>query len=74
VAVVRWMPDSMNTENRKLPRKDIRNSQRCSVPVSGASPGARRVHGAIATAPIAKRRNASANTGNAATSGFDRAT
>ncbi len=74
VAVVMAMPVSMQTENRKLPKNDIRKSQRRSLAESGASPRVRGVHGIIATAPMAKRRKASAKTGSAATSGLDSAT
>ena len=64
----------MQIENRKLPKNDCRNISRCSVRDSGGSPRAAPVNGPIATAAIAKRRNASTNTGIAAVSGLDSAT
>src|SRR5499427_3052862 len=74
VAVVCVIPLSRQIENRKFPKKLCTNNSRCSVADSGASAGARRVNGSIAIAAMPKRRKASANTGNTATSGFDSAT
>ena len=68
------MPLNMQIENRKLPKKESKKKSRRSVRVSGASPCARNVHGSIATEAMAKRKNASANTGMTATSGLDNAT
>jgi hypothetical protein len=74
VAVVSAMPLNIQIENRKLPKKESKKKRRLSVRVNGSSPCARNVHGSIATEAIANRKNARANTGMTATSGFDSAT
>jgi len=61
-------------ENRKLPKKDCRKSCRNSGRLNGGSRAARQVQGSSTTAAIAKRRNASAKTGNSAVSGLTSAT
>ena len=73
-AEVSATPNSMHTENRKFPKKDSRNSNCRSWRDSGASAGGRVTHPAIATAAMPKRSPASRNTGNTATSTFDRPT
>jgi hypothetical protein len=73
-AVVMLTPNSMNTENRKLPRKDSRNSRARVRPLIGASSAGLRNHESMATAPMPKRSHASKKIGKTATSGFDRAT
>ena len=73
-AEVSATPKSMQIENRKLPRKLSQNSRRRSWRSSGASVGPRRSQPSIATAAIAKRSQASKNTGNTATSNLDRPT
>jgi hypothetical protein len=74
VAVVSRTPLSMQIENRKLPRNDIRKNSPCSRRVSGVSCARGADHGSIATAAMPKRSSASAKTGITATSGRDSAT
>jgi len=64
----------MQTENRKLPKKDSRKSSLRSRALSTGSSGALRVQLAIATAAMPKRIQASKNTGNTATSSLDKPT
>ena len=73
-ALVRLTPNSMQIENRKLPRKDSRNTRPRVRGVIGGSSGGRRSQCGIASAAMPKRSQASSSTGNAATSGLDRAT
>ena len=73
-ALVMLTPNSMQMENRKLPRNDSRNSSRRVRPESGGSSAGLRSQGSIATAAMPKRIQASRNTGRAATSGLDSAT
>ena len=68
------MPASMQIENRKLPKNDSRNSSRWMRASSGASSAGRRSQGAIATAAIAKRSQASRNTGKITTSALEKPT
>jgi len=58
-AEVRATPNSMHTENRKLPKKDSRNSSQRSCGLRRASPGCRFTQPAIATAAMPKRSQAS---------------
>jgi hypothetical protein len=74
VAEVSATPQSMQIENRKLPKKDCRKSCRDSKRLSGGSVAPRQVHGSSATAAIAKRKSASAKIGNSAVSGLTSAT
>ena len=73
-AVLWRMPNSMQIENRKLPKNDSRKSRRVVAPVERRFGGGRRSHGAIATAAIAKRSHASRNTGKTMTSAFEKPT
>ena len=73
-ALVRLTPYNMQIENRKLPRKDSRNTSMRVWPVIGGSCAGLRSHGNIATAAIPKRIQPSRKTGNAATRGLDKAT
>ncbi len=73
-ALVRLTPVTMHSVNRKLPKKDSRNSSQRVCADSGASPGTGRSQPSMATAPMPKRSQASSSTGNRATSGLDRAT
>ena len=73
-AVLWRMPNSMQIENRKLPKNDSTKSRRRLRESSGASPAGRRSHGAIATAAIAKRMPASRKTGKTMTSAFEKPT
>ena len=73
-ALVRLTPNSMQIENRKLPRKDSRNSScRVCAVMSGSSAGLRN-QCSMAAPPMPNRSHASRNTGMAATSGLDSAT
>ena len=68
-------PNSMQIENRKLPKNDSRKSRRWRARVERAPRSAgRRSHGAIATAAIAKRSQASRKTGKTMTSAFEKPT
>ena len=67
-------PNSMQIENRKLPRKLSQNSSQRSCRDSAGSAGPRRTQWTIATAAMPKRSQASRNTGKATTSSFDRPT
>ena len=73
-ALVRLTPYSMQIENRKLPTKDSRNSRRRVCAVKGASSAGLRNQGSMAMAAMPNRIHASSSTGNAATSGLDKAT
>jgi len=73
-ADVSAMPNSMQIENRKLPRKLSQNSSLRSRAPSGASPGARPSQPSIATAAMPKRSHASTKTGKIATSSLDKPT
>ena len=74
-AEVSATPNSMQIENRKLPRKRLAEQQHAGrARDSGASPGARRSQRGIATAAMPKRSQASRNTGNTTTSSLDRPT
>jgi len=73
-AEVAITPYSMQIENRKFPMKLSQNSSTRSRRDRGASPGTRRSQCSMATAAMPKRSQASRNTGNAATSSFDRPT
>ncbi len=68
------MPNSMQIENRKLPKNDSRKSSRCPRESSTASAAGRRSHGTIASAAMAKRIPASRNTGKTITSAFEKPT
>ena len=73
-ALVMLTPNNMQMENRKLPKKDSRNtSLRIDADMGGSSAG-RRSQGNMATAAMPKRNHAKRNTGKAATSGLDKAT
>ena len=67
-------PNNMKMENRKLPRKDSRNSsRRVWLEISGSPAGFfSQFH--MATPPMPKRNQASRNTGNTSTKGLDKAT
>ncbi len=67
-------PNSMQIENRKLPKNDSRNSSQRSCAFSVDSSGPRLTHGAITTAAMPKRSHASRKIGNTTTSTFDRLT
>ena len=73
-AEVRATPNSMHTENRKLPKKDSRNSSQRSCGLSRASPGWRFTQPAMATAAMPKRSQASRKIGSTSTRIFDRPT
>ena len=73
-ALVRLTPNSMQIENRKLPRNDSRNSSCLVCRVMGASLAGFLSQPAMAMPPMPKRSQASRNTGRAATSGLDSAT
>ena len=73
-ALVRLTPVTMHSVNKKLPKKDSRNSKRLVRRFSGASSGVLRSQRAMATAPMPKRSQASSSTGNNAASGLDSAT
>ena len=73
-AVVRATPNSMQIENRKLPKKDSRNSRRRSRGDRRGSTGSRRTQRDMATAAMPKRSQASRKIGNTATSSLDSAT
>ena len=74
-AVLCSTPNSMQIENRKLPRKLSQNSSTRSWRDSGASPlPRRRTQCAIATAAMPKRSHASRKTGTTATSTLDKPT
>ena len=73
-ALVRLTPVIMHSVNRKLPKKDSRNSSPRVWRVIGTSTPVLRSHGAMATAAIPKRSQASKNTGMVATSGLVSAT
>ncbi len=68
IALASRMPNSMQMENRKLPRKDSRNSRPRVRRSRGGAPGAARSQCAMATAAMPKRNQASRNTGKVATS------
>ena len=67
-------PYSMQIEKRKLPRKLSQKSRYRSCCDSGVSPAWRGSQLNIATAPMPKRSHASRNTGNTASSSFDKPT
>ena len=73
-AEVKATPNSMHTEKPKLPSRLAQNISRLSGADKAASPGARRTQCAIASAAMAKRSQASRNTGNTATSKRDKPT
>ena len=73
-ALVMLTPNSMQMENRKLPRNDSRNTSRLVCADIGASPAGLRSQCSMARPPMPKRSQASRNTGIAAASGLDRAT
>ena len=73
-ALVMLTPYSMQIENKKLPSSDSTNTSRRVWALIGASSAGRLSQPAMATAPMAKRSQASSSTGNAAASGLDRAT
>jgi hypothetical protein len=73
-AEVTATPNSMQIENRKLPRKLSQNISWRSCGDSGASPGPRFTQWIIATAAMPKRSHASRKTGKVATSSLDRPT
>ena len=73
-AELRYTPASMQIENRKLPKNDSRNSRRRVGASRGCSFAGRRSQGAIATAAIAKRSQASRNTGKITTSALEKPT
>ena len=73
-ALVMLTPNSMQMENRKLPKNDSRNSNRLVWDVKGASPRGFFSQCSIAAPPMPKRSQASKKTGRAATSGLDKAT
>ena len=73
-AVLWRMPNSMQIENRKLPKNDSRKTRRRPRASSAGSLAGRRSHGAIATAAIAKRMPASRKTGKTMTSAFEKPT
>ena len=73
-ALVMLTPNSMQIENRKLPRKDSRNTSLRVWAVMGASPNGLRSQCSMASPPMPKRSQASRNTGIAATKGLDSAT
>jgi len=73
-ALVMLTPNNMQMENRKLPRKDSRNSNCLVLRVMGASPSGFLSQPTMAMPPMPKRNQASKNTGSAATSGLLSAT
>ena len=73
-ALVMLTPNSMQIENKKLPRKDSRNSSFWVWPLIGVSCAGFFSQCSIAMPPIPNRSQASRNTGSAATSGLDSAT
>ena len=73
-APVMLTPNSMQIENKKLPKNDSRNSRRLVWPVIGASSTGFFSQCNMAAPPIPKRSQASKKTGRAATSGLDKAT
>ena len=73
-ALVMLTPNSMQIENKKLPRNDSKNTNQRVCDVIGASPTGFFSQCAIASPPMPKRSQASKNTGIAATSGLDKAT
>ncbi len=73
-ALVSLTPLIMHSVNRKLPRKDSRNSRRRVRGESGGSPGGFFSQCAIATPPMPKRNQASSSTGKTAASGLESAT
>ncbi|MCY1367302.1 hypothetical protein D9M69_542310 [compost metagenome] len=73
-ALVRLTPNSMQIENRKLPRKDSRKTSPRVRVLMGGSSGLRWSQWGMASAAMPKRSHASSSTGKAATSGLERAT
>ncbi len=73
-AEVSATPKSMKMEKRKLPKKDSKKSSVRSRRLSGASPGWRLTHEAMATAAMPKRSQASRKTGKTSTSVLESAT
>jgi hypothetical protein len=73
-AVVMLTPNSMQMENKKLPKKDCQNSSQRVRAVQAGSSGGRRSQCGMANPPKPKRSHASRKTGKAATSGFESAT
>ena len=67
-------PVIMQMVNKKLPKKDSKNSSVRALGVKGASAAGRRNQPAMATTPMPKRSQASSKTGKAAASGLDSAT
>ena len=73
-AVLRTMPNSMQIENRKLPKNDSRKSSRRERASRAGSPAGRRSQPAITTAAMPKRIQASRKTGKTMTSAFEKPT
>ena len=73
-AVVSLTPEIMNTVNRKLPRKDSKNTSPRVWRVSGGSSAGLRSQCAMATPPMPKRSQASRKTGNTTARGLVSAT
>ncbi len=73
-ALVMLMPNSMQIENKKLPKNDSKNSKRLVWGVIGTSLAGFFSQCSIAAPPMPKRSQASRKTGRATTSGLDKAT
>ena len=73
-APVRLTPATMHRVKRKLPISASKNNSPCVRRDRGASCAGAGSQCSMATAPMAKRSQASSSTGNTATSGLDRAT
>ena len=73
-AVVRLTPNSMQMENRKLPRNDSRNSRPLVRGDSAGSFGGFLSQRHMAMPPIPNRSQASKKTGKTTTRGLDKAT
>ncbi len=73
-ADVNATPNSMQIENRKLPRKLSQKSSTRSCRLSGASPPERLSQPSIATDAMPKRSHASRKTGKTTTSTLDNPT
>ena len=73
-AVVSRMPAIMHSVNRKLPKKDSRNSSQRVRGVIGGSPAGLRSQCSMAPPPMPKRSQASSITGNTNASGLVSAT